>query len=83
MPAPTVKTPFPLLADMAHRRRGELVESAKHVEEAGYRIAGLSQMVVQRQVKSQRDEAEFFGEIYKILIGLAPIEATVRAVLEM
>ena len=78
----TAKTPFPLLADALRRRAGELVESAKHVEETGARI-GLSPLTVGRQVKELRDDAEALGEVFRIISGLAAVEATVRAVLEM
>lgn len=79
---PTAKTPFPLLAAALRRRAGELVESAQHLEEAGYRI-GLPTLIVQRQVRALRDDAEALGEAYLIFTGLADVEGTIRAVLEI
>ena len=75
-------TPFPLLAAALRRRAGDLVESAQHLEEAGYRI-GLSTLLVQRGVRELRADAEALGEAYRILIGLADVEGTIRAVLEI
>ena len=83
MPRQTpAKTPFPLLAAALRRYANELGEKATHLEETGHRI-GLSPLIVKRHVDEMRDEAMMIGEVYGIIVGLVPVENTIRAGLEI
>lgn len=82
MPESQRRTPFPLLAEALRRRVVKINEEADHLEAMGNRI-GLTPAVIVRSVAEIREDAYFLGEIFEIIAGLAPVEHTIRAVLDI
>lgn len=75
------RAPFPLIAAALRRQANELVLSFQGAEQTGITL-NLTKAVLDQRLAELRDEAALIGEAYRIISGLAPLEQSVRAMLD-